>query len=141
MLGFCSDTCNLMFGENHSVYTLLQEAISDFEALKCGDHIAHLCARDGVRILPHIFERICHLVYDYIYGSSKRVRKWITLQTKMFVKALKIRKPNFIRWLSYYQCMERIYQRWSLLIIYFQGELENDMTKGQQEVIITILNY
>ena len=141
MLGYCSDTCNLMFGERHSVYTLLEEAIADFEALKCGDHIAHLSARNGARVLPHIFEQICHLTYDYIYSSSKRVHKWMNLQEKKFVEKLKIRKPNFIRWLSYYQCMERIYQRWSLLVIYFQGELEEDTSKGQYDNIMTILNY
>ena len=143
MLGFCSDTCNVMFGEHHSVNSLLHEAIPDFEALKCGAHIVHLCARNGIRILSSQFEQITHLIYNYIGGSGKRFHKWIVLQTKKFVKPLKIKRPNPIRWLNYYQCMERIYQRWSLLILYFQAELnaEEGLKADDRKLVSTILDY
>ncbi len=44
IIGYSSDTCNVMFGENLSVSTLLKKDFPHVTAVKCSCHLIHLCA-------------------------------------------------------------------------------------------------
>ena len=44
MIGYASDTTNVMFGEHHSVVSLLKEHLPNLFVMKCLCHSAHLCA-------------------------------------------------------------------------------------------------
>ena len=43
LIGFCSDTCSVMFGINKSVSTILKKEIPQIMSIKCSCHSIHLC--------------------------------------------------------------------------------------------------
>ena len=44
LVGYASDTTNIMFGEHHSVVRLLKDKIPNLFVMKCLCHSAHLSA-------------------------------------------------------------------------------------------------
>jgi hypothetical protein len=44
VIGFCADTCNVMFGVNHSVAQMLVHGYPWIVAVKCSSHLIHLCS-------------------------------------------------------------------------------------------------
>ena len=44
VIGFSSDTCNVMFGKNHSVAQMLVKDYPWIMAVKCSCHMIHLCS-------------------------------------------------------------------------------------------------
>lgn len=44
IVGYASDTTNVMFAEHHSVVSLLKQKIPHLFTMKCLCHSAHLCA-------------------------------------------------------------------------------------------------
>ena len=44
LVGFCADTCNVMFGRNHSVASLLKTGYPWIMTIKCSYQLIHLCS-------------------------------------------------------------------------------------------------
>ena len=44
VIGFCADTCNVMFGVNHSTAQVLMRDYPWIVAVKCSSHLIHLCS-------------------------------------------------------------------------------------------------
>ena len=138
---FCSDTCNLMIGNRSSVATKLMEIIPGIRIVKCSAHIQHLCAQDALKIVSSIYNQIVHQVHNYFAHSSKRQYRFYVLQIKSGVPVLKILKPANTRWLSYFQCMDRILSRWTVLIQYFESEcLESDQLAAAKPLLDYLIN-
>ena len=136
IFAFCSDTCNLMMGNRSSVSTKLMEIIPGIRIVKCSAHIQHLCAQDALKIVPSIYNQIVHQLHNYFAHSSKRLYRFDVLQIKSGVPALKILKPANTRWLSYFQCINRILSRWTVLIQYFESEcLEGDQLAAAKPLL------
>ncbi|KAJ8933433.1 hypothetical protein NQ314_013989 [Rhamnusium bicolor] len=53
---YCANTCNTMFGEQHSVVSLLKEEHPDLVCIKCSCHLIHLAASKACLKLPRFFE-------------------------------------------------------------------------------------
>ena len=119
---FCSDTCAVMTGCHIGVGQRLTKKISGIKILKCLAYIQDLCAHNAIKEIPEIFEKIPNLVYCYSAKSYKKSDRWIVIQMKSKLKVLEIIQPFEQRWLSYFQCMIRIYRRWPTLLLYFQEE-------------------
>ena len=52
IVGYASDTTNVMFGQHHSVVSLLKERLPHLFVIKCLCHSAHLCASHAFEKLP-----------------------------------------------------------------------------------------
>lgn len=63
IVGYASDTTNVMFGEHHSVVSLLKQKIPHLFTMKCLCHSAHLCASHACEKLPRAFENLIHDIY------------------------------------------------------------------------------
>ena len=63
IVGYASDTTNVMFGEHHSVVSLLKQKIPHLFTMKCLCHSAHLCASHVCEKLPRAFENLIHDIY------------------------------------------------------------------------------
>ena len=50
VIGFCADSCNVMFGVNHSVAQMLVRDYPWIVAVKCSAHLIHLCSSYSVRL-------------------------------------------------------------------------------------------
>jgi len=74
LIGFCADTCNIMFGQQHSVSTILKEKYPWIVAVKCTCHSLHLAASYAAKQLPRFIEDLCKNVHDYFQSSPKRTK-------------------------------------------------------------------
>ena len=71
IIGYVSDTTNVMFGEHHSVVTNLKEKIPCLFVMKCICHSAHLCASYACEKLPRAIENMVRDIYSYFSHSAK----------------------------------------------------------------------
>ena len=71
IIGFASDTTNVMFGEHHSVESLLKAKIPHLFIIKCLCHSAHLCASHVCEKLPRAIEVLVRDTYSYFAHSTK----------------------------------------------------------------------
>lgn len=72
IIGFASDTTNVMFGPHNSVVSRLKQKISIFFVSRCICHRAHLCALHACEKLPRTAEELLHDIYNYFCYSAKR---------------------------------------------------------------------
>lgn len=52
VVGFSSDTTNVMFGQHNSVYSLLKKNLPHIVCVKCSCHLVHLSASKACLVLP-----------------------------------------------------------------------------------------
>ncbi|XP_045028546.1 uncharacterized protein LOC116922159 [Daphnia magna] len=65
LIGFSADTCNVMFGVNHSVSTILKEKIPSIVLVKCSCHSCHLVANYASKALPDQLETILRMIFAH----------------------------------------------------------------------------
>lgn len=56
LIGFCSDTTNVMIGEHNSVFSHLKAALPSIACIKCSCHLIHLAASKACLKLPRSVE-------------------------------------------------------------------------------------
>ncbi len=124
IVGYASDTTNVMFGQNHSVVTLLKEKIPYLYTMKCLCHSAHLCASHACEKLPRSIEDLVRDVYSHFSHSAKRLAEYEKFQSFTNTEPHKLLKPSQTRWLSLEQCVVRVVEQWPALEAYFQEASE-----------------
>lgn len=126
IIGYASDTTNVMFGEYHSVVTLLKEKLPNLFVMKCLCHSAHLCASHACEKLPRSIENLVRDIYSHFSHSAKRLQEYKTFQHFTKTEPHKLLKPAQTRWLSLEQCVQRVLEQWPALEAYFKNSAEND---------------
>ena len=85
IIGYSSDTCNVMFGENLSVSTLLKKDFPHVTAVKCSCHLIHLCASYACLKLSTTLEDLCRNIHSHFSRSSLQQKDFEQFQE--FVEA------------------------------------------------------
>ena len=98
IIGFASDTTNVMFGEHHSVVSLLKQKIPNLFVMKCLCHSAHLCASHACEKLPRAVEDLICDVYSYFCHSAKRIAEFEQFQHFTGTQPHKLLKPAQTCW-------------------------------------------
>lgn len=80
LASFASDGGNVMFGNRHSVKSLLEEDVPHLFVIKCLCHSLALCASYACQKLPSDVENLVHEVYNYLKFSSKREKHFQEFQ-------------------------------------------------------------
>ena len=70
IIGYSSDTCNVMFGENLSVSTLLKKDLPHVAAIKCSCPMIHICASHACIKLSTTLEDLCRNIYSHLCRST-----------------------------------------------------------------------
>lgn len=136
IVGFCSDTCNLMMGIFDSVSRKLKSRNADLLIVRCNAHIQHLSAKYAMKEIPLNIENFLSDIYKYInHGSGKRRNRWELHQSSLHLTQLAILKPASTRWLSIGDCIERILRRWPALKSFFENE------RGYEQTAARMLEY
>ena len=65
IIGFSSDTCNVMFGERLSVMSLIREECNNIVFVKCSCHMIHLCVSHACVKLSTTLEELCRNIFNY----------------------------------------------------------------------------
>ena len=81
IVGFPSDTTNVMFGSNESVVALLKKDYPDVVTIKCSCHMIHLCASYACLKLSTSLEDLVRNVYAHFSRSFKRFKNFEEFQT------------------------------------------------------------
>lgn len=124
VLAFCSDTTNLMMGENNSVASRFQRDFKFIKIKKCDCHIEHLAAMKAIKQFPENIISLLSEVHGYLKDSARRTYNFQVLETKCNQGHLRMTKYTVLRWLSFHNCSKNLLRRWSLLKIFFDFEID-----------------
>jgi hypothetical protein len=119
IIGYSSDTCNVMFGENLSVATLLKKDLPHVATIKCSCHMIHLCASYACLKLSTTLEDLCRNIYSHFSRSALRQKDFEQFQEFVEVQPHKLLKLSQTRWLSLESCVTRLLEQWDALRLYF----------------------
>ena len=122
LIAFASDGANTMFGQHHSVKTLLENDISNLFVMKCICHSLALCASYACQKIPDEIEDTIRNIYTYMKYSFKRQLEFKEFQTFLEIKPHKLLQPSQTRWLALHDCNTRILEQLKALKLYFQAE-------------------
>lgn len=140
IIGYASDTTNVMFGEHNSVVSQLKEKLPFLFAMKCLCHSAHLCASHACEKLPRVVEDLVRDIYSHFSHSAKRLAQYKRWQHFTGTEPHKLLKPAQTRWLSLEQCVRRVLEQWSALESYFKNSAENDRLVSSQNIYNALRN-
>ncbi len=134
VVGFCSVTCNVMFGINHSVSTLLKEEIPDILAVKCSCHSIHLVASYACKLLPEELEITVRDIVNTFSKSFARKRDFAAFQEFTAISKHAILSPGQTRGLSLEASVLRILEQLTALILYFDAEALEEKMKDAASI-------
>ena len=140
IIGYASDTTNVMFGEHHSVVRLLKDRIPNLFVMKCLCHSAHLCASHACEKLPRAIEDLVRDIYSHFSHSAKRLAEFKQFQHFTSTEPHKILKPAQTRWLSLHQCVLRVLEQWSALEAYFEQAVQKERLIATQNILSALKN-
>lgn len=141
LIGFCADTCNVMFGKHHSVSQLLIKDHPWILPVKCSCHLIHLCASKASLKLPKSLEDLCRNIYSHFNLSSQRIDAFHEFQDFFDVHKHKILKAGNTRWLSMKMCVDRVLEQYEPLKLYFTEAGLQDPTNVHDSVMRSLNNH
>ena len=140
VIGFSFDTCNVMFGKNHSVAQMLVKDYPWIMAVKCSCHMIHLCSSYACKKLPKSLEDLCRNIYSHFSMSPKRTKAFVEFQEFFDLGQHKILKSGQTRWLSMKGAVKRILEQYSALKLYFTSEVMEDATHTNESILRSLNN-
>ena len=126
VIGFESDTTNVMMGKHNSVLSRIKQKQPDVFSQGCVCHLSNLCLLAGVKLLPIDVDDFFVDLFYYFDKSSKRKEELHEFQEFTGTKELKIIKHCKTRWLSLEKAVKRVLQQWCALYAYFDREAETN---------------
>ncbi|CAG4942601.1 unnamed protein product [Parnassius apollo] len=140
MVGFSSDTTNVMVGEHCSVFALLKKDLPHIALVKCSCHMIHLSSSKACLKLPRNVEDFLRSVGAHFSRSSQRQLKFREFQEFFQVEIHKILTPAQTRWLSLKACIDRVLKQYTPLKAYLTETVFSDPSKTTEEMLITMNN-
>lgn len=134
-MGFCADTCSVMFGRKKSVSTILQETIPSIANIKCSCHSIHLVASNASKKLPELLEHLMRSIFAHFSRSTSRRRKLVAFQQFVKIEEHVMISPGQTRWLSLEYCVLRVLEQFDALKLYFEKEDRDEKTKTTTEIL------
>ncbi|XP_028402033.1 uncharacterized protein LOC114524975 [Dendronephthya gigantea] len=140
IVGFCADTCNVMFGSRHSVAQMLVANYPWIIPVKCACHMIHLCASHASVQLPKSIEDLCRNISSYFHLSPLRTKNFQEFQEFFDLEKHQLLKPGQTRWLSMKMCVDRIIEQYDALKLYFTGAAVEDPTHTNDSILKSLNN-
>ncbi|CAG9825645.1 unnamed protein product [Phaedon cochleariae] len=98
LVGFSSDTTNVMVGKYHSVFSLLKEEFPHIVCVRCSCHMAHLAISKACLKLPRHDEDLLRNIASHFNRSALRRTQFQEFQDFFNVEIHKILSPSITRW-------------------------------------------
>ena len=140
IIGYSSDTTNVMFGQYNSVSQLLKSEFSYVQLVKCSCHLIHLVSSHAALKLPKGVEDLCRDVYAHFSRSSKRQDVYKEFQAFFNAQPLKILSPAQTRWLSLQECVNRLLEQFEALTRYFTLTANEDPSHSNDRILASLQN-
>lgn len=141
IIGYSSDTTNVMFGQYNSVAQLLKSDLKSIQVVKCSCHPIHLVSSYAALKLPKSVEDLCRDLYAHFHRSSKRQDVYKEFQAFFGVDPLKILSPAQTRWLSLQECVNRILEQYEALKNYFVLTANTDPSHTNDRILASLQNH
>ena len=140
IIGYSSDTTNVMFGEYNSVSQLLKAEYANIVTVKCSCHLIHLASTYAALKLPKGLEDLCRDIFAHFYRSSKRQDAYKEFQELFNVEPHQLLSPEQTRWLSLEACVNRILEQYEALKHYFVMAANEDPTHSNNRIVKSLHN-
>ena len=140
IIGYSSDTTNVMFGEHNSVTQMLKAEYPNIFIVKCSCHLIHLVSSYAALKLPKSLEDLCRDIYNHFHRSSKRQDVYQQFQSFFNEEPRKILSPGQTRWLSLEECVNRILEQYQALQHYFVLTANEDPTHANDRIVKSLHN-
>ena len=140
IIGYSSDTMNVMFGQYNSVVQLVKSEFSYVLLVKCSCHLIHLVASYAASKLPKSVKDLCGAVYAHFHHSSKRQDVYKEFQAFFDTEPLKLLSPTQMRWLSLQECMNHILEQFIALKNYFIVTANEDPSHTNDRILASLQN-
>jgi hypothetical protein len=140
MIGYSSDTTNVMFGEFNSVSQLLMSEYPNVYSVKCSCHLIHLVSSYAALKLPKGLEDLVRDIYNHFHRSSKRQEVYQQFQKFYDAEPRKLLSPGQTRWLSLEACVNRILEQYLALEHYFVLVANEDPTHSNDRILKSLQN-
>lgn len=140
LVGFSSDTTNVMVGEFNSVFSKLKNDFPHILCVKCSCHMAHLAASKACLQLPKRVEDLLRNIGSHFNRSALRRKNFEEFQTFFNVEIHKILSPSITRWLSIKACVDRVLEQHEPLVAYFRQLVFEDPSHTTEIIIETLNN-
>ena len=141
IIGYSSDTTNVMFGERHSVSQLLRSEFPHIFTIKCSCHLIHLASSYAALKLPKSLEDLCRDIFAHFSRSAKRQDAYKEFQAFFDVQPRKLLSPAKTRWLSLQACVNRILEQYEALKYYFILVAIEDPTYSNDRINASLSNH
>ena len=140
IIGYSSDTTNVMFGQYNSVVQLLTSEFPYVQAVKCSCHLIHLVSSNAAATLPKSVEDLCRDVYAHFHRSSKRQDVYREFQALFEVDPLQLLSPAQTRWLSLQECVNRLLEQYVALKNHFILVAHEDPSHTNDRILASLQN-
>ena len=134
IIGFESDTANVMMGKHNSVLSRIKDKQPQVVSLGCVCHLANLCLVAAVKVLPVDVNDFFVDIFYYFDKSAKRKEGIKEFQEFVGIEPLKVIKHCQTRWLSLERAVTRVLYQWDALHAYFDREVETDSSSRVQRL-------
>ncbi|KAJ8930422.1 hypothetical protein NQ314_016748 [Rhamnusium bicolor] len=140
MVGFSSDTTNVMAGEHVSVFANLKKDIPHIALIKCSCHMINLSSSKACLKLPRTVEDLLRSLGAHFSRSSQRQHTFKGFQEFFQVDIHKILTLAQTRWLSLKTCVDRVLEQYIPLKAYLTEAVFSDPSKTTEEMLATMNN-
>ena len=138
IIGFATDTTNVMFGEHNSVASCLKKKSQTYFLrnvfVTVHTYVHHMPVKSFPIHLKNFFEIICTTTLATVPNIIR------TIQSFAEVEPHKLLRPCQTRWLSMYTCVARVTEQWYVLIQYFQTVVDRDNLLVSQKILTHLQN-
>lgn len=138
LVGFSSDTTNVMVGEKHSVFSLLKQDFPNIVCVKCSCHMIHLAASNACLRLPRSVEDFLRNIGSHFSRSYSRQVSFQEFQEFFHTEIHKIISPATTRWLSLKACVDRVLEQYTPLKMYLRDVVFQDPSRTNEEMLHTM---
>lgn len=140
LVGFSSDTTNVMVGEYNSVFAKLKERLPNIVCVRCSCHMIHLAASKACLQLPKSVEDMLRNIGSHFSRSHNRQQKLAEMQRFYQTQIHQILLPATTRWLSLKACVDRTLEQYPALEAYFRLEIVEDPSRITESIIFSLRN-
>lgn len=135
VIGFGSDGCNTMMGENISVMTRFKSECPGIFICKCICHSLHLCSSAACKELPTRVEDLPRDIHTFFKSSAKRKAVFKHFEEFCNVEVHKLLAPSQTRWLSLHSVVHRILEQWLPLTLYFTDIVSTEKLASAERIL------
>ena len=135
LVGYASDTANVMVGKRNSVLSRILQKQPKLFSLGCVCHLAALCASAALKKLPVSVDELLIDIFYHFKHSAKRWHEFNEIQEEFSdIKPLRELKHCTTRWLSLERCVKRLIEQWPALHCYFDQLIGRDETERSKQL-------